>query len=58
MVEKVIEIMRVPDSIARGLLIKFQWDVESLLRENYSNENLVYRLFNYNPDMQMEITVS
>jgi hypothetical protein len=42
MVEKVVEILKVSDSIARGLLIKFQWNVETLLKEQNNNENIVY----------------
>ena len=47
MIERVMEYLKVSECVARALLISYRWDIETLIHESTSNENLVRQLFNY-----------
>jgi hypothetical protein len=58
LVERVTSLFKVSDNLAKALLIKFQWDFDVLQHEYLNNPNLVYQLFNYDPETTMDFQPS
>ena len=46
MVQSISETLGVEKEIARALLLKYQWNAETLIQDYYDKENILRRIFN------------
>ena len=47
MIEETLETLGVSDSVARSLLINYQWNKEKLVQDYYDNEDLVKKVLKF-----------